>query len=110
MAGVRFVDIWVNCPDAAVARAIAEECVAARLAACANILSPIDSIYRWQGKVEQEREVPLVLKARAADFAAVAALVRTEHPFEVPSIVAMPIEAVEETYAAWLEEETRREG
>ncbi len=108
MAGPdRFVDIWINCPDRAVAEAIAQAAVEARLAACANILSPVSSLYRWKGAVERAEEVPLVLKTRAGRFDAVAALAKSLHPYETPSIVATALEPVEAGYADWLAEETK---
>ena len=100
------IDVWVNCPDEASARSIAEACVGARLAACANIMAPIASVYRWKGAIEREPEVPLVLKTRMALFDAVCEKVRALHPYEVPSIVATELNRVEPAYAAWLAAET----
>jgi periplasmic divalent cation tolerance protein len=105
MAEPGFIDIWVNCPDEAVAGRIAEESVAQRLVACANVLAPIRSVYRWQGTVEHGAEVPLVLKTRDTLFEPVARLVKELHPFEVPSIVATPLTHIDRAYAAWLMEE-----
>jgi periplasmic divalent cation tolerance protein len=104
-----FLDIWINCPDRATAEKIAEICIEKRLAACANIYAPIASLYRWKGKVESEEEIPLVLKTRAALFDAICEEVKANHPFEVPSIVATELVAVEKAYAGWLEEETSAE-
>lgn len=101
-----FIDIWVNCPDRDTAGRIAEALVDEKLAACANILAPIASIYRWKGAVEHAGEVPLVLKSRRALFDAVAARVGELHPYEVPSIVATGLPLVERKYAEWLEQET----
>ena len=101
------VDVWVNCPDRETAERIAEACVAARLAACANLLAPVSSIYRWKGAVERAEEVPLLLKTRAALFDRLAARVKALHHYEVPSIVATALPQAEAAYAAWLVEETR---
>jgi periplasmic divalent cation tolerance protein len=105
--GTDFIDIHVNCPDRDSARRIADELIGAHLVACANILAPVSSTYRWKGAVEQAEEVPLVLKSRRALFDAVAARVRDLHPHEVPSIVATELPLVERNYAVWLEQETR---
>lgn len=105
--GSRFIDVWVNCPDWETAERIASDVVEARLAACANILSPIASIYQWKGKVERADELPLVLKTRADLFEAVAARVKALHPYETPSIVATELPLVEQSYAEWLAQETR---
>jgi len=102
-----FLDVWVNCPDRATAEAIAADCIGKRLAACANIFAPIASLYHWKGKVENDEEVPLVLKTRGELFDAVCAAVKTRHPFEVPSIIATELVAVDEAYADWLRAETQ---
>ena len=102
----RLIDVWVNCPARAVADRIAEAAIGGRLAGCANLLPPVASLYRWKGAVERAEEVPLVLKTRAGHFDALVALARSLHPYETPSIVAMPLDAVEEDYARWLREET----
>jgi periplasmic divalent cation tolerance protein len=101
----RFVDVWVNCPDAEVAARVAEACVTERLAACANIFGPIDSIYRWKGAIERAAEIPLLLKSRADLFEKLSARVKSLHPYEVPSIIATEIELIDPAYAKWLEEE-----
>ena len=107
MAGAQFVDIWINCPDRAIAERIAEAAVDDRLAACANVFPQISSIYRWKGAVEQADEIPLLLKARAAHFEAVVELARSIHPYETPSIVATELVAIDAGYADWLAAETR---
>jgi len=101
-----FVEVWVNCPDAETARRLADRAVEARLAACANILGEIESTFHWKGAVERSREVPLVLKTRAARFGEVEALIRAGHPYETPGIVALPVTALNADYAAWLDRET----
>ncbi|MDZ5697371.1 divalent-cation tolerance protein CutA [Chelativorans sp. M5D2P16] len=104
---MHFIDIWVNCPDRETAVKIAEAVIGDKLAACANIFAPIQSLYRWQGVVEQGEEVPLLLKTRAEHFDAVCAAVRPLHPYEVPSITATAITDVDQEYADWLRKETR---
>lgn len=101
-----FLDVWVNCPDRKTAAAIAADCIERRLAACANILAPVASLYHWKGKVESDEEVPLLLKTRGALFDELCAAVKAKHPFEVPSIVATELVAIDQAYAAWLSEET----
>jgi periplasmic divalent cation tolerance protein len=95
-------------PDeaAAIGRALVEE----RLAACVNVLGPIRSIYRWQGSIEDATEQLLVVKARAADFAALEARVRALHSYEVPEILALPLRAGSAAYLAWLADATNRGG
>ena len=102
-----FIDIWVNCPDRETAGRIADACVSDRLAACANILAPITSRYRWKGAIETAKEVPLLLKTRAEHFDAICAAVRKLHPYEVPAITATEITHADQAYADWLRSETK---
>ncbi len=102
----KFIDVLITCPDRTTAETIGRACVSERLAACANVGSPILSVYRWKGAVEEAEEVPLVLKTRAALFEKLSARVRPLHPYDVPCIVAMDLVQVDPVYAAWLDEET----
>lgn len=90
--------------DAAEAERIAETVIAERLAACANILAPCRSIYRWGGAVERADEVPALFKtARPTELVArIAAL----HSYDVPAIVVWPVEAAWPDYAAWVRAES----
>lgn len=104
---MQLVEIRINCPDRETAARIGERLVAMRLAACANIGSPIESIYRWQGTVERAREVPLLVKTRAALFDAVAAEAASLHSWEVPAITATTIASAARSYADWIVAETK---
>lgn len=101
--------VLTNCPDADCAERIARALVDARLAACVNILAPARSVYRWQGAVEQADEVPLLIKTTAGRYAALEAAIRQHHPYEVPEIVALPIDRGLPAYLQWLADETRQE-
>jgi periplasmic divalent cation tolerance protein len=83
--------------------------VSERLAACVNVVGPIRSIYRWEGAVEDAEEWLLVLKARAADFAALEARVRALHSYAVPEVLALPVYGGSAAYLAWLDEATKRD-
>lgn len=98
--------VLTNLPDAASARALAGTLVEARLAACVNILAPCRSVYRWQGRVEDAEEVPLLIKTTAERYAALAAAIRAGHPYELPEIVAVPIERGLPAYLDWVVAET----
>lgn len=104
---MQFIDVYITCPDEAVAETIARACVTERLAACANIGAPLTSLYTWKGALEREPEIPLHLKTRAVLFDQLAARVKALHPYETPCIIATELVAVEADYAAWLEAETR---
>ncbi len=83
--------------------------VTERLAACVNVIGPIRSIYRWEGAVEEADEWQLVVKARAADFGALEARVRTLHSYQVPEVLALPVYGGGAAYLAWLDEATKRD-
>lgn len=103
-----YVVVLVTAADAGEAERIARALVEERLAACANIVSGVRSIYRWEGRVDEATEQVLVLKARAADVAALAARVRALHSYDVPEVIALPIVAGSESYLAWLGASTDR--
>lgn len=94
--------VITNLPDAESARALATKLVEQRLAACANILSPCLSIYRWEGRLEEAEEVPLLMKTSAARYPALEEAIRDYHPYELPEIVAVRIEKGLPDYLAWV--------
>lgn len=98
--------VLTNLPDEASARTFAAQLVEERLAACVNILTPCRSIYRWQGKVEESSEIPLLIKTTAARYTALEAAIRALHPYELPEIVAVPIASGLPAYLAWVAAET----
>jgi periplasmic divalent cation tolerance protein len=98
--------VYVTAPGEDEAARIARALVEERLAACVNIIKDIRSIYRWEGKVEDEGEVLMVIKTREALFDALSGRVKELHPYSVPEVIAMPIVKGLESYIKWLEEET----
>lgn len=97
--------IYITCKDDGQAESIATAVVEARLAACANIIPGMRSIYHWESKIESAQEVVLLLKTQAAHFDACAALVRQMHSYEVPCIVALPIVKGTTDFLEWLKEQ-----
>lgn len=89
------------------ARRIARTVVEERLAACANLLGPCHSIYRWQGKVEEAQEVAAIFKTAAERAPALVARIAELHSYEVPAAVVWPILHALPAYAAWVEAETQ---
>jgi periplasmic divalent cation tolerance protein len=81
--------------------------VADRLAACANIVPGMKSIYHWEGKLEQGEEVIVILKTRAELFPAVEMRVRELHSYSTPCIVSLPLTNVSEGYLKWIIAETK---
>jgi periplasmic divalent cation tolerance protein len=98
--------ILVTAGSEAEAEMIAKAVVEEQIAACVNILSPMRSVYRWEGKVTDDREWLLLIKTRAERFAAVETRVKALHSYQVPEVIALPIMAGTEEYLRWLREET----
>ena len=86
--------VLCNVPEVHAQR-IADAVVSERLAACVNALGPVRSTYEWKGAVERDTEVTLLLKTTAARVAALTARVRALHPYELPEVIALPVEARE---------------
>ena len=99
-----FVTVYVACANAAEAEKIARAAIDERLAACANILPPMQSIYRWQGQVEQAQEVAIIFKTVADKMPALEILVKSMHSYDCPCIVAWPIVAGNAPYLQWITE------
>ncbi len=88
-------------PDADVARQIGTSLVEKQLAACANLVPGVESIYRWQGKTESATEVLVIFKTTAAAYPAFAAALAEAHPYDVPEIIALEPAAVAGSYLDW---------
>jgi periplasmic divalent cation tolerance protein len=101
-----YVVILVTAGSESEAETIARALVEERLAACVNMISPIRSLYRWEGKVTDDREWLLLIKTRAERFPAVEARVKTLHSYQVPEVIALPIVGGAERYLGWLHDET----
>ena len=98
--------VLVTAPSEDEAAKIARVLVEERLAACANILSGVRSIYRWEGKVEDAPEVLMVIKTREELFDTLDKRVRELHPYSVPEVIAVSIVNGSQAYLKWLHEET----
>ncbi len=98
--------VLTNLPDEASARRLADVLVAERLAACVNLLAPCRSVYRWQGALASAEEIPLLIKTTTARYAALETAIRTQHPYELPEIIAVPVAHGLPDYLAWVATET----
>lgn len=94
-------------PDRAAAERLADLLVAGNIAACVNLLAPCRSVYRWKGAVQHDEEHPLLIKTTAERYAALEDAIRANHPYELPEIVAVPIERGLPAYLAWIDSETK---
>jgi len=99
--------VLVTAPDEETARAIAVAVVAERLAACVNLVPAVRSIYRWEGRVEEEAEVLLVAKTAESTLAALTERVRALHPYDLPEVLALPAVGGSDAYLRWVSEESR---
>lgn len=97
---------FTTCPDDAVATGIAENLVSKHLAACVNIVPNVRSIYKWQGKIESENEVLLMIKTTRARYSALQSALAEQHPYELPELVAVSLSAGMPAYLDWVVKET----
>ncbi len=98
--------VLVTAPTAEQATELARALVAERLAACGNVLPGVRSVYRWEGSVREDAEALLVLKTSRARFEALRDRVLALHPYQVPEVLALPVEAGGAAYLAWIAAET----
>jgi|SRR5690242_7160513 periplasmic divalent cation tolerance protein len=99
--------VFTNLPERAAAERIADLLVERRLAACVNILAPCRSVYRWKGEVQHDEEHPVLIKTTADRYPALEQALRAAHPYELPEIVAVPVERGLPGYLDWVAAETR---
>ena len=99
-----YVQVTTTRPDEAAAQSIATRLVDERLVACAQVLGPVSSTYRWQGKLERATEWYCHLKTSAARLPELRRRLRELHPYEVPEIIAVPLVQGDADYLRWIEE------
>ena len=94
--------VLTNLPDSASAFNLARQVVHLRLAACANVLAPSTSFYRWEGREEEAAEHPVLIKTTAERYPALERAIRELHPYTVPEIVSWPVERGLPAYLEWV--------
>jgi periplasmic divalent cation tolerance protein len=94
--------VYVTAPNEDEAAAIAKTLVGERLAACVNIVRPIRSVYMWQGKIEDDTEVLMIMKTQASLFDRLCRKVKELHSYSVPEVIALPVVSGSDDYLAWL--------
>ena len=92
-----------NCPDRETAHKLASELVERRLAACVNLIPGVTSIYLWQEQLESAEEVTLLIKTTRQRYEEVEAAILELHPYELPEIIAVPVELGFSGYLNWVE-------
>ncbi len=98
--------VFVTCSSEEEGLKIANALVEGRLAACVNLISPVRSIYRWEGKIWDEKEWLLIVKTQKDRFEELEKKVKSLHSYSVPEIVGLPIEKGSSAYLDWIRENT----
>ncbi|TGZ66537.1 hypothetical protein CRM22_005262 [Opisthorchis felineus] len=97
---------YVTCPNETVANKIASLLVTSKLAACVNIIPSIQSIYTWNGKVEKDSELLLLIKTQTSLMERVIETVKSNHPYECPEVIATEIKSGYPGYLQWITDST----
>ena len=100
-----YIVITTTTENVADAHRIADALVERHLAACVQIVGPIQSVYRWQGEVEHAEEYRCEIKTRATKFSDIGDLLNEVHPYDVPEIIAVPLVNISADYRKWLDEQ-----
>lgn len=98
--------VWTTLGADADTTAFAETLVGERLAACVTVQAPMESVYRWKGNIERDRERQVLIKTTADRLPALAARVREIHPYELPEFLVTPVVEGSDAYLAWVSEST----
>ncbi|CAH1905739.1 Divalent-cation tolerance protein CutA [Candidatus Nitrotoga sp. HW29] len=98
--------VLTNLPNRESAQRVANALIESRAAACINMLAECTSVYRWQEKIETASEVPLLIKTTRAAYPHLETVIRTHHPYELPEIIAVSVNAGLPGYLQWIMQET----
>lgn len=96
--------VLCTCPDETTAARLADALVQSGLAACVNAIPGVESVYRWRGRLERDREWLLIIKGAAAAYQHIEDTITSLHPYELPEVIAVPIVAGLPAYLAWMNE------
>lgn len=99
-----FIAVFITAPSYKEAKRIADAIVSGRLAACANIIPGVKSIFKWQGKIETAREALLIVKTKKSKFDKLKKQIKKLHSYKVPEIIALPIISGNAEYLNWIDE------
>ncbi len=101
------ITVFITAPNEEEAGKIAKTLVEERLAACVNIIKDIRSIYRWKGRIEDDREVFMIVKTQKDLFKALSTRIKEIHSYDVPEIIALPIIEGSRKYMQWIKDSTK---
>lgn len=96
--------VLVTCPDHETGEQVAAAVVEDRLAACANVIDGVTSLFHWDGRIDRDPEVLLVIKTRADRLEPLEEKITAVHPYDVPEIIALPIMGGSRKYLDWIDE------
>lgn len=99
--------VYITAKDKSEARKIARQLLEARLAGCINIIDNINSLYWWQGDIQDEQEAVLIVKTKESLVAELIEKVKSAHSYSCPCIIALPVLQGNKEYVEWLEKETK---
>ena len=104
----KYITIFVTCASRKEAKKIADYLLKKRLIACANVTDNVTSLFWWKGKIDTSSETLLIMKTLRVRFAGIAKEIKRMHSYEVPEIIALPIEAGADDYLNWIRESTKQ--
>lgn len=101
-----YIMVLTTCNSSETSSLIAETLISNKLAACVNIIKGVESVYQWQGKIEHDKEILLIIKTRESLFSQVEQSIQELHSYELPEIIAVPIKTGEKNYLNWIQSAT----
>lgn len=101
--------VLTNAPDLVTAQLLARKLVELRLTACVNVMPAVQSIYRWQGQIDEATEVTLLIKTTQQQYNQLQQAIMDLHPYELPEIIATPIVAAYTPYLTWIADQTAKD-
>lgn len=101
-----YIIVLNTCNSSEIASSIAEKLISTRLAACVNLVKGIESVYQWNGKIEHDEEILLIIKTRQSLFSELQNAIQKLHNYELPEIIAVPIDIGEKNYLNWIQSAT----
>ena len=108
MARAQALVVLVTVPTLREAKQLARLVVEQRVAACVNVIPGVASLFWWKGRVDQAKETLLIIKTTAKAFDALRRLVCAHHPYDVPEVIALPIQTGHRPYLTWVQESVRQ--
>lgn len=101
-----YIIVLTTCNSSEIASSIAESLVSNKLAACVNIINGVESVYQWQGKIEHDKEILLIIKTQRSLYSQLEQAIQELHDYELPEIIAVPINTGEKNYLNWIQSAT----